>query len=284
MRAPGGADRTESYGPGQVRLEDPLDHRADRSAPVCRHLRCQRPRQSDSAPLVQGIPPIRSRHGRRRAGPASFTATRGTTTTTCGDAHATDASHPGAPERGWTDSSPRLGRHRWTIERTRAWLARCQRLHRRYAHKPATSWRSPASPAPSSAIADSPSESTCHSCRCGRGGAALRGRRRRRNGLWRRLSGCGKRGGLTVGGFGGFQAGDVVGVALPHPEPAAGRIPGTPRFRSPSSAAVNFCPHRWRTGRRASRIFVTKRAACRPYEEMGVEQKLVPCHSSQRAA
>lgn len=28
--------------------------------------------------------------------------------------------------------SQRLGRHRWTVERTVAWLAGCRRLHRRY--------------------------------------------------------------------------------------------------------------------------------------------------------
>ncbi|MFF4567443.1 transposase, partial [Streptomyces sp. NPDC001435] len=33
------------------------------------------------------------------------------------------------------ESSERLGRHRWTIERTMAWLAGCRRLHRRYERK-----------------------------------------------------------------------------------------------------------------------------------------------------
>ncbi|MFD7924293.1 transposase [Streptomyces sp. NPDC059740] len=32
-------------------------------------------------------------------------------------------------------SSQRLGRHRWTVERSMAWLAGCRRLHRRYEHK-----------------------------------------------------------------------------------------------------------------------------------------------------
>lgn len=40
--------------PGQVRLEDPPDHRADWSAPVCRHLRCQRPRQLGPDPAREG--------------------------------------------------------------------------------------------------------------------------------------------------------------------------------------------------------------------------------------
>ncbi|MGW3954037.1 transposase [Streptomyces sp. NPDC004752] len=33
------------------------------------------------------------------------------------------------------ESSTRLGRHRWTIERTMSWLAGCRRLHRRYERK-----------------------------------------------------------------------------------------------------------------------------------------------------
>ncbi|CAM5362005.1 Transposase DDE domain-containing protein OS=Streptomyces aurantiogriseus OX=66870 GN=GCM10010251_43160 PE=4 SV=1 [Streptomyces aurantiogriseus] len=33
------------------------------------------------------------------------------------------------------ESSTRLGRHRWTIERTMAWLAGGRRLHRRYERK-----------------------------------------------------------------------------------------------------------------------------------------------------
>ncbi|ROR00376.1 DDE family transposase [Streptomyces sp. 2132.2] len=45
-------------------------------------------------PLVRGISPIRSRRG--------------------------------------VDSSQRLGRHRWTVERTVSWLTGCRRLHRRY--------------------------------------------------------------------------------------------------------------------------------------------------------
>lgn len=33
------------------------------------------------------------------------------------------------------ESSHRLGRHRWTVERTVAWPAGCRRLHRRYERK-----------------------------------------------------------------------------------------------------------------------------------------------------
>jgi transposase len=33
------------------------------------------------------------------------------------------------------ESSQRLGRHRWVVERTVSWLAGCRRLHRRYERK-----------------------------------------------------------------------------------------------------------------------------------------------------
>ncbi|MGW5852731.1 transposase, partial [Streptomyces sp. NPDC055254] len=85
------------------------------------------------APLVRGIPPIRSRRGPRRRP---------------GKLHA-DKAYDYAHLRRWLrgrgithriarrgiESSQRLGRHRWTIERTMAWLAGCRRLHRRYERK-----------------------------------------------------------------------------------------------------------------------------------------------------
>ena len=84
--------------------------------------------------LVQGIPPIRSRRGPRRRKPAKLHADKGY-----------DYSHL----RRWlrqrgiqhriarkgVESSQRLGRPRWTVERTMAWLAGCRRLHRRYERK-----------------------------------------------------------------------------------------------------------------------------------------------------
>lgn len=85
-------------------------------------------------PLVRGIPPIRSRRGPRRRRP--------------GKLHA-DKAYDYAHLRRWLrgrgikhriarrgiESSQRLGRHRWTVERTMAWLAGCRRLHRRYERK-----------------------------------------------------------------------------------------------------------------------------------------------------
>ncbi|GLW75371.1 hypothetical protein Kpho02_76680 [Kitasatospora phosalacinea] len=33
------------------------------------------------------------------------------------------------------ESSQRLGRHRWVVERTMSWFSGCRRLHRRYERK-----------------------------------------------------------------------------------------------------------------------------------------------------
>ncbi|GGT29137.1 IS5 family transposase [Streptomyces chromofuscus] len=84
--------------------------------------------------LVKGIPPIRSRRGRWRRKSGKLHADKGY-----------DCSHlrRWLRERGIThriarkgiETSTRLGRHRWTIERTMAWLAGCRRLHRRYERK-----------------------------------------------------------------------------------------------------------------------------------------------------
>ncbi|WP_306419862.1 IS5 family transposase [Streptomyces capoamus] len=85
-------------------------------------------------PLVKGTPPIRSRRGPRRRKPGKLHADKGY-----------DSSHLGEwlRQRGIThriarkgvESLQRLGRHRWTIERTMAWLADCRCLHRRYERK-----------------------------------------------------------------------------------------------------------------------------------------------------
>ncbi|GAB2633727.1 hypothetical protein GCM10027168_74860 [Streptomyces capparidis] len=82
-------------------------------------------------PLVTGIPPIGSSRGRRRRRPAQLHGDKGYDYThlrrwlRCrGIAHRI--------ARKGVDSSARLGRHRWTIERTIAWLTGCRRLHRRY--------------------------------------------------------------------------------------------------------------------------------------------------------
>ena len=80
-------------------------------------------------PLVRGIPPIRSRRGPRRRRPAKLHADKGYDY----DHRLRGITHRIA--RKGIESSQRLGRHRWTIERTMAWLAGCRRLHRRYERK-----------------------------------------------------------------------------------------------------------------------------------------------------
>jgi transposase len=86
-------------------------------------------------PLVRGIPPIRSRRGPRRRRPAKLHGDKGY--------DFADLRHwlrdrgiiPRIARRG-TESSQRLGRHRWVVERTVSWLNICRRLHRRYERKP----------------------------------------------------------------------------------------------------------------------------------------------------
>jgi transposase len=86
-------------------------------------------------PLIRRIPPIRSRRGPRRRQPAKLHGDKGY-----------DYDHlrrwlrargimPRIARKG-IESSQRLGRHRWVVERTVSWLAGCRRLHRRYERKP----------------------------------------------------------------------------------------------------------------------------------------------------
>ena len=85
-------------------------------------------------PLVRGIPPIRSRRGLRRRRPAKLHADKG---------YDYDLLRRWLRDRGirsrtarkGVESSQRLGRHRWVVERTVSWLAGCRRLHRRYERK-----------------------------------------------------------------------------------------------------------------------------------------------------
>ncbi|MFE0202963.1 IS5 family transposase [Streptomyces sp. NPDC058985] len=85
-------------------------------------------------PLVKGIPPIRSRRGRRRRRPAKLHANKG---------YDYDHLRRWSKERGirhriarkGVESSTRLGRHRWTAERTMPRLTGCRRPHRRYERK-----------------------------------------------------------------------------------------------------------------------------------------------------
>jgi len=82
-------------------------------------------------PLVRGIPPIRSRRGPRRRRPGKL---HGDKAYDYPHLRAFLRRHGIIPRiaRRTVDSSQRLGRHRWVIERTMAWLNGCRRLQRRY--------------------------------------------------------------------------------------------------------------------------------------------------------
>lgn len=58
--------------------------------------------------------------------------------------------------RKGVESSERLGRRRWVIERTMSWLTGYRRLNHRYERHPATTWPFSASPQPCAATSDSP--------------------------------------------------------------------------------------------------------------------------------
>ncbi|MFI9389717.1 transposase [Streptomyces bauhiniae] len=83
-------------------------------------------------PLVKGIPPIRSRRGPRRRKPGKLHAGIRLLPPT---AMVTQRGIRHRIRRKGVETSQRLGRHRWTIERTMARLAGCRRLHRRYERK-----------------------------------------------------------------------------------------------------------------------------------------------------
>ncbi|GAA4999012.1 hypothetical protein GCM10023205_85220 [Yinghuangia aomiensis] len=86
-------------------------------------------------PLVLGIPPIRSRRGPRRRRPAKLHADKGYDYRHLRRWLSKRGIRHRIARKG-VESSARLGRHRWTIERTMSWLAGCRRLHRRYERKP----------------------------------------------------------------------------------------------------------------------------------------------------
>lgn len=85
-------------------------------------------------PVVRGIPPIRSRRGPRRRRPAKLHADKGYDYAHLRRWLRSRGITPRIARRG-VESSARLGRHRWVVERTVAWLGRCRRLARRYERK-----------------------------------------------------------------------------------------------------------------------------------------------------
>lgn len=80
---------------------------------------------------MRGIPPVRSRRGPRRRKPVKLYADKGDDFDQLRRWLRSRNITPRIARRGVKDSR-RLGRHRWIVERTVAWLSGCRRLHRRY--------------------------------------------------------------------------------------------------------------------------------------------------------
>jgi IS5 family transposase len=84
------------------------------------------------APTLDAIPPVRSgKQGRPRRRPAKLHADKGYDHRRCRRECRQRGIVPRIARRG-IESSQRLGRHRWVVERTLAWLARFRRLAIRY--------------------------------------------------------------------------------------------------------------------------------------------------------
>jgi transposase len=81
--------------------------------------------------LIDAVPPIRHGVGRPQRRPAKLHADKGYDFQHCRRTLRRRAIQPRIARRG-IDSSERLGRHRWVIERTLAWFSRFRRLTVRY--------------------------------------------------------------------------------------------------------------------------------------------------------
>jgi IS5 family transposase len=82
-------------------------------------------------PLLDAVLPIRQRAGRPRKRPAKLHADKAYDFDRCRRAARRRNIEPRISRRG-VESPERLGRHRWVVERTLAWLARFRRLTVRY--------------------------------------------------------------------------------------------------------------------------------------------------------
>jgi transposase len=90
------------------------------------------------APLIDAIPPIvgpRGRPGRPRFRPAKLHADKAYDGAEHRRALRARGIAPRIARRG-VESSERLGRHRWVVERSLAWLLGCRRLGVRYERDP----------------------------------------------------------------------------------------------------------------------------------------------------
>jgi IS5 family transposase len=77
--------------------------------------------------MLDAVPPIRRPSGQRRKRPAKLHADKGYDDRRCRAALRKRHIKPRIARRG-VERSDRLGRHRWVVERTLAWLKRYRRL------------------------------------------------------------------------------------------------------------------------------------------------------------
>jgi transposase len=82
-------------------------------------------------PVLDAVPPIRQCVGRPRRRPSKLHADKGYDVPRCRRACRSRGIVPRIARRR-IESSERLGRHRWVVERTLAWFARFRRLAIRY--------------------------------------------------------------------------------------------------------------------------------------------------------
>jgi transposase len=83
-------------------------------------------------PLLNAVVPVRTgRPGRPRCRPAKLHADKGYDYRRCREACVRRGIQPRLARKG-VEATHRLGRHRWIVERTFAWLSRYRRLSIRY--------------------------------------------------------------------------------------------------------------------------------------------------------
>ena len=81
--------------------------------------------------LIDAVPPIRQRRGRPRKRPEKLHADKGYDSARCRRVLSRRRIKVRIARRG-VESSERLGRHRWVVERTLSWLSGFRRLRVRY--------------------------------------------------------------------------------------------------------------------------------------------------------
>jgi len=81
--------------------------------------------------MLDAIPSVRGKRGRPRRRPEKLPADKAYDTAACRRACRARHIRPRIARKG-IESSQKLGRHRWVVERTLAWLGRFRRLVVRY--------------------------------------------------------------------------------------------------------------------------------------------------------